>query len=158
MSECIHCGKNVGEVCRGCHANREAVFTAGPRVDHTAVFERLRKCDGRDFDCAVVVWEDCQILVAGWDQVRDDLAKAKDVIRQLADRVAAQSEALSRRAEKAPVRAGRWGALPQEPCRFCRQVGGVHFLIDDGPEGRSGLSPVRCDRCKRDWIAGEVNA
>jgi hypothetical protein len=53
---------------------------------------------------------------------------------------------------------GDWGMLPAEPCRFCRQVGGVHFLIDDGPEGRKGLSPVRCDQCGWIWVPGESSA
>jgi RecJ-like exonuclease len=53
---------------------------------------------------------------------------------------------------------GDWGALPAEPCRFCRQAGGVHFLIDDGPEGRKGLSPVRCDQCGWIWVPGESSA
>jgi len=53
---------------------------------------------------------------------------------------------------------GEWGHLPNEPCRFCRQPGGVHFMIDDGPEGRSGHQPMRCDLCKRTWEAGEATA
>lgn len=48
---------------------------------------------------------------------------------------------------------GDWGHLPAEPCRFCRRPGGVHFLRDDGPEGRSAGQIVRCDRCGRDWVA-----
>jgi len=53
---------------------------------------------------------------------------------------------------------GEWGSLPAEPCRFCRKAGGVHFLIDDGPEGRSGLSPVRCDLCGRSWVPDSSSA
>jgi hypothetical protein len=51
-----------------------------------------------------------------------------------------------------------WGALPNEPCRYCRQPGGVYFLVDDGPEGRVGLQPMRCDRCGRTWIADSASA
>jgi hypothetical protein len=53
---------------------------------------------------------------------------------------------------------GDWGHLPNEPCRFCRQVGGVYFLIDDGPEGKAGLEIVRCDKCKRSWTVDSANA
>lgn len=56
-------------------------------------------------------------------------------------------------ASNQPVQAGDWGALRQEPCRFCRRLGGVHFLIDDGPEGKVGLQSMRCDLCKRTWTA-----
>lgn len=51
-----------------------------------------------------------------------------------------------------------WGHLPAEPCRYCRATGKVYFLIDDGPEGRDGLSPVRCDACGRSWVAGSSSA
>jgi hypothetical protein len=60
--------------------------------------------------------------------------------------------------QTAPCWAGEWGHLPQEPCRYCRQIGGVYFCIDDGREGIGGLSSVRCDKCKRDWINDSPNA
>jgi hypothetical protein len=53
---------------------------------------------------------------------------------------------------------GDWGYLPYEPCRYCRQVGGVYFLIDDGPEGKAGLEVVRCDRCGRSWVVDSALA
>lgn len=57
-----------------------------------------------------------------------------------------------------PAHEGEWGALPAEPCRFCRRTGGVMFLVDDGPEGRAGLSPVRCDLCGRSWVSDSTSA
>jgi hypothetical protein len=54
-------------------------------------------------------------------------------------------------------KAEEWGHLAQKPCRFCRAVGGVWFLMDNGPEGRDGLSPVRCDKCGRSWVAGTTS-
>jgi hypothetical protein len=53
---------------------------------------------------------------------------------------------------------GEWGQLPDEPCRYCRRIGGVMFMIDDGPEGRAGLSSVRCDLCGRTWVADSTTA
>lgn len=47
----------------------------------------------------------------------------------------------------------QWGSLPQEPCRFCREAGGVLFLIDDGPPGRESPVIVRCGKCGRYWEA-----
>lgn len=52
-----------------------------------------------------------------------------------------------------PVYEGEWGFLKNEPCRFCYHTNCVYFLIDDGPEGRQGLQPTRCDCCKRTWNA-----
>lgn len=56
------------------------------------------------------------------------------------------------------VHEGEWGHLANEPCRFCRHVGKVYFLIDEGPEGKSGLSPVRCDHCGRSWVPDSSSA
>ncbi len=53
---------------------------------------------------------------------------------------------------------GDWGFLPNEPCRFCHQTNCMFFLIDEGPEGKTGLSPVRCDKCKRSWTPDSSNA
>lgn len=52
---------------------------------------------------------------------------------------------------------GDWGALPNEPCRFCRQVGGVQFLIKDGLS-HDNQQEVRCDKCKRAWVADSSSA
>lgn len=60
--------------------------------------------------------------------------------------------------EKYKGNVGDWGSLPDEPCRFCRKAGGVHFMLDDGPEGRVGLQPMRCDLCGRTWEADSVAA
>jgi hypothetical protein len=65
---------------------------------------------------------------------------------------------VARRVAPAPVHAGEWGALPAEPCRYCRKCGGVEFLIDSGPEGKAGLSPVRCHGCGRSWAADSTSA
>lgn len=46
---------------------------------------------------------------------------------------------------------GDWGSLPAEPCRFCHQVGGVHFRNDDSPRSLSEPQVVRCDKCGRSW-------
>jgi hypothetical protein len=56
------------------------------------------------------------------------------------------------------VHGGEWGHLPGEPCRYCRRPGGVYFLIDDGPEGRSGFQVARCDLCKRSWLSDSATA
>ena len=48
---------------------------------------------------------------------------------------------------------GEWGSLPAEPCRFCHQIGGVKFRIDDSPRGKNEPQVVRCDKCGRDWEA-----
>lgn len=53
---------------------------------------------------------------------------------------------------------GEWGFLAQEPCRFCRQQGGVYFIIDEGPEGKAGLQIQRCDKCHRTWTADSSSA
>ena len=53
---------------------------------------------------------------------------------------------------------GEWGSLPQEPCRYCRRQGGVQFLIDNGPEGRTSAQIVRCALCGRDWLADSAMA
>lgn len=53
---------------------------------------------------------------------------------------------------------GDWGYLPKEPCRYCHKQGGIYFQVDDGPEGRKGLSAVRCDFCKRTWTADSSSA
>jgi hypothetical protein len=53
---------------------------------------------------------------------------------------------------------GDWGTLPQEPCRFCHEIGGIFFMIDNGPEGHTGLQTVRCDKCKRWWIVDSACA
>lgn len=53
--------------------------------------------------------------------------------------------------EKTPAHEGEWGSLPNEPCMFCNEIGGIRFLIDEGPEGRAGLETVRCEKCGRSW-------
>jgi hypothetical protein len=45
------------------------------------------------------------------------------------------------------------GALPQEPCRFCHKIGGVYFIIDDSPFGKSTVQVVSCNLCKATWEA-----
>lgn len=59
---------------------------------------------------------------------------------------------------KTDVYAGNWGFLPGEPCRYCHATGAIMFLIDEGPEGMSDQQPVRCEKCKRTWSAGEPMA
>ena len=53
-----------------------------------------------------------------------------------------------------------WGALPQEPCRFCHEAGGVQFLIDDSPFGKNAAQVMQCTRCGRTWESqtGQVGA
>lgn len=43
------------------------------------------------------------------------------------------------------------GYLLTEPCRFCKQVGGVFFIIDDSPFGRNTPQVVACEKCKNSW-------
>jgi hypothetical protein len=69
-----------------------------------------------------------------------------------------EGEAMIEQERKYKAEEGEWGWLPHEPCRYCREVGGVMFLRDEGPEGISGLSPVRCNNCKRSWVPGESSA
>ena len=46
-----------------------------------------------------------------------------------------------------------WGTLPQEPCRYCRQPGGVEFLASTQPLDLYGSQTVRCRLCGRVWDA-----
>ena len=57
-----------------------------------------------------------------------------------------------------PTHEGEWGALLQEPCRYCRQQGGMFFLNDEGWEGVAGHQIMRCDLCKRSWQADSATA
>lgn len=45
-----------------------------------------------------------------------------------------------------------WAALPEEPCRYCRRVGGVQFLASNHPLDRDAQT-VRCVLCYRVWTA-----
>ncbi len=58
--------------------------------------------------------------------------------------------------EPRPAIEGEWGMLA-EPCRHCHKSP-VYFLIDEGPEGKSGLPIMRCPHCKRDWVADSAMA
>jgi hypothetical protein len=49
--------------------------------------------------------------------------------------------------------AGDWGALPQEPCRYCHRPGKVRFLIDDSPWGKTQPHVTTCGWCNRTWTA-----
>ncbi len=51
------------------------------------------------------------------------------------------------------VETGDWGRLEHEPCRFCRQAGGVLFMIDDKPGEQAGHQAMRCDKCGKTWEA-----
>jgi hypothetical protein len=59
------------------------------------------------------------------------------------------------RAKEYAVESGEWGALPAEPCRYCRQVGGVFFRVTIRHED---LQETRCDKCGRSWVPGESGA
>jgi hypothetical protein len=48
---------------------------------------------------------------------------------------------------------GDWGALPQEPCRYCRCVGKVMFQVNEGQKNLNDAQVVRCGKCGRDWVA-----
>ncbi len=52
------------------------------------------------------------------------------------------------------------GTLPEEPCLYCHRPGGVYFIIDDSPFGKTTEQVVACDRCKNSWVAytGAVSA
>lgn len=56
------------------------------------------------------------------------------------------------------VESGEWGALPQEPCRYCRRQGGVQFRLDDDPTVQHGPQIVRCELCGRWWEADSSSA
>lgn len=56
------------------------------------------------------------------------------------------------------LESGEWGHLPQEPCRACHRIGGVHFDASDGPESRRGHETVRCNYCGNVWYPGESTA
>jgi hypothetical protein len=45
------------------------------------------------------------------------------------------------------------GALLNEPCRYCHEVGGVYFVLDDSPWGKSQPQVVGCSRCGATWTA-----
>ena len=50
-----------------------------------------------------------------------------------------------------------WGALPQEPCRYCRRQGGVQFLASEHPfDNHAQL--VRCELCGNVWEADSSSA
>lgn len=53
---------------------------------------------------------------------------------------------------------GDWGHLSNEPCRFCHEIGGVYFRIDDSPCGKNEPQCVRCDKCGRTWEADSTAA
>jgi hypothetical protein len=53
---------------------------------------------------------------------------------------------------------GDWGHLPNEPCRFCHQIGGVYFRVDDSPRGKNEPQVVRCENCGRDWESHTTEA
>jgi hypothetical protein len=38
-------------------------FTHDVPVELDALLERLKRCDGKNFDSTVIVWEQCQMLV-----------------------------------------------------------------------------------------------
>jgi len=52
---------------------------------------------------------------------------------------------------------GDWGALPGEPCRFCRRAGGVEFLASNHPLDLHAQQ-ARCRLCGRAWQADSPNA
>lgn len=97
------------------------------------------------------------------------VASLQDLLEKAIHRIAAQSELLSKRAETKrsvlpeiidpePHMEGKdvveqWGSLPLEPCRFCRETGGVLFLHGEGPPGRESPVIVRCGKCGRHWEA-----
>lgn len=47
---------------------------------------------------------------------------------------------------------GEWGVLSEEPCRYCYEIGGVQFLLENRP-GEAGVVIVHCKRCHRTWEA-----
>jgi hypothetical protein len=53
---------------------------------------------------------------------------------------------------------GDWGHLPEEPCRYCRRVGGVMFRNDDSPRGKTEPQAIRCELCGRVWEADSSSA
>ncbi len=48
------------------------------------------------------------------------------------------------------------GYLLKEPCRYCHQIGGVYFVVDDSPFGKNADQVVACDKCKNSWtVSGQ---
>lgn len=48
---------------------QEAIYTHDAET-FPAVLERLRRCDGVNYDCVILPWEQCQLLVAAVDALR----------------------------------------------------------------------------------------
>lgn len=135
--------------CLNRAADDEPVFVllgrdaSAPRAVRQWVLERLKSGKNKHTDHEIVE--------------ADELAKRMDAYRN------AWEEEV--KAAKDRVRQGEWVPLPDEPCRFCNCISlgipskpAVHFLKDDGPEGRDGHQVCRCENCGRSWAAGSSTA
>ncbi len=47
-------------------------------VEIGPLLERLRRCDGTQFDSTVIVWEQCQLLVAEYEKLLAAIRKHRD--------------------------------------------------------------------------------
>lgn len=43
------------------------------------------------------------------------------------------------------------GYLPGEPCRYCLRAGGVFFVVDDSPFGKTSAQATTCALCRNSW-------
>lgn len=73
----------------------ETTFTHDLPNHLEGLLDRLRNCDGQKSEMAVIVWEKCQLLIS-------EIERLRKLTESLADRIATQSELLSKRAEKEP--------------------------------------------------------
>jgi hypothetical protein len=46
-------------------------YTRDIPVSLDAITERLRRCDGVNYDCTVIVWEQCKLIVAALDRLQE---------------------------------------------------------------------------------------
>jgi NTP pyrophosphatase (non-canonical NTP hydrolase) len=119
----------------------------GQPLDRTNLIEEVGDC----------LWRLAQICAAAdftmEDAMQANLAKlsARYPEGYSDERAANRDTDQERRAVQSGIE--EWGGLPLEPCRYCRMRGGVQFLRDDGPEGKTSPQIVRCTRCGRDWEA-----
>ena len=52
----------------------------------------------------------------------------------------------------------QWGALTEEPCRYCHRQGGVQFWLSSHPLDNNGPQVVQCILCKNVWNADRGTA
>ena len=158
-------------ICRGCWSLGDNCERCSKCRETEAAYLRTQMADACEKAGRFAHWAQSEIrrLEAELTEQKALVASLQDLLEKAIHRIAAQSELLSKRAETKrsvlpeiidpePHMEGKdvveqWGSLPLEPCRFCRETGGVLFLLDEGPPGRESPVIVRCGKCGRHWEA-----